>query len=85
MQLPFRHSGPDVTKKGKLSFPAGTTRAGARAYKEFMVEAGLLPDEEVEEVRQCFGPGCVLPARPGSKYCSDDDEACGMKLARAYV
>nr|XP_031548309.1 CXXC-type zinc finger protein 1 isoform X1 [Vicugna pacos] len=27
---------------------------------------------------QCLGPGCVRPAQPGSKYCSDD---CGMKLA----
>ncbi|XP_025048349.1 CXXC-type zinc finger protein 1 isoform X5 [Alligator sinensis] len=27
---------------------------------------------------QCLGPGCVQPARPGSKYCSDQ---CGMKLA----
>ncbi|XP_028265452.1 CXXC-type zinc finger protein 1a isoform X2 [Parambassis ranga] len=29
-------------------------------------------------VRQCLGPGCVEPARTGSKYCSED---CGMKLA----
>ncbi|XP_068388711.1 CXXC-type zinc finger protein 1-like [Eschrichtius robustus] len=29
-------------------------------------------------LRQCLGPGCVHPSRPGSKYCSDD---CGMKLA----
>uniref|UniRef100_A0A8W4FQ02 CXXC-type zinc finger protein 1 n=1 Tax=Sus scrofa TaxID=9823 RepID=A0A8W4FQ02_PIG len=29
-------------------------------------------------MRQCLGPGCVYPSRPGSKYCSDD---CGMKLA----
>uniref|UniRef100_A0A1D5QTZ8 CXXC-type zinc finger protein 1 n=1 Tax=Macaca mulatta TaxID=9544 RepID=A0A1D5QTZ8_MACMU len=27
---------------------------------------------------QCLGPGCVRPAQPSSKYCSDD---CGMKLA----
>ncbi|XP_059588981.1 CXXC-type zinc finger protein 1 [Alligator mississippiensis] len=27
---------------------------------------------------QCLGPGCVQPARPASKYCSDQ---CGMKLA----
>ncbi|KAI2586871.1 CXXC finger protein 1, partial [Homo sapiens] len=25
---------------------------------------------------QCLGPGCVRPAQPSSKYCSDD---CGMK------
>ncbi|XP_016521635.1 CXXC-type zinc finger protein 1a isoform X1 [Poecilia formosa] len=29
-------------------------------------------------LRQCLGPGCVEPARSGSKYCSED---CGMKLA----
>uniref|UniRef100_A0A3Q2C8M7 CXXC-type zinc finger protein 1 n=1 Tax=Cyprinodon variegatus TaxID=28743 RepID=A0A3Q2C8M7_CYPVA len=29
-------------------------------------------------MRQCLGPGCVEPARTGSKYCSED---CGMKLA----
>lgn len=31
-----------------------------------------------DEPRQCLGPGCIEPARGGSKYCS---EACGMKLA----
>ncbi|KAG8506585.1 CXXC-type zinc finger protein 1 [Galemys pyrenaicus] len=29
-------------------------------------------------LRQCLGPNCVYPTRPGSKYCSDD---CGMNLA----
>uniref|UniRef100_G3N863 CXXC-type domain-containing protein n=1 Tax=Gasterosteus aculeatus aculeatus TaxID=481459 RepID=G3N863_GASAC len=29
-------------------------------------------------MRQCLGPGCVVPTRTNSKYCSDD---CGMKLA----
>ncbi|KAM9752644.1 LOW QUALITY PROTEIN: CXXC-type zinc finger protein 1a [Menidia menidia] len=29
-------------------------------------------------LRQCLGPGCMAPARPASKYCSQD---CGMKLA----
>ncbi|TRY66540.1 hypothetical protein DNTS_015919 [Danionella cerebrum] len=28
--------------------------------------------------QQCLGPNCIEPARPGSKYCSED---CGMKLA----
>lgn len=31
--------------------------------------------------RQCYGPGCVEPARVGSKYCSDE---CGLKLAHKY-
>ncbi|XP_032474788.1 CXXC-type zinc finger protein 1-like [Phocoena sinus] len=34
--------------------------------------------EHPASLRQCLGPGCVHPTRPGSKYCSDD---CGMKLA----
>ncbi|XP_027623021.1 CXXC-type zinc finger protein 1-like [Tupaia chinensis] len=40
--------------------------------------------EDPVSLRQCLGPGCVYPARPGSKYCSDD---CGMKLAadRIYM
>lgn len=29
-------------------------------------------------LRQCYGPGCIYPARMGSKYCSD---TCGIKLA----
>lgn len=29
-------------------------------------------------LRQCLGPGCIEPARSGSKYCCED---CGMKLA----
>ena len=31
-----------------------------------------------DEPMQCYGPGCVDPARVNSKYCSDD---CGLKLA----
>ena len=38
-------------------------------------------DFEEEEPVQCFGPGCVEPARVNSKYCSD---ACGLKLATTY-
>ncbi|XP_025790004.1 CXXC-type zinc finger protein 1-like [Puma concolor] len=34
--------------------------------------------KDLTSLRQCLGPGCVYPTRPGSKYCSDD---CGMKLA----
>lgn len=32
--------------------------------------------------RQCFGPQCVKPCRPNSKYCSDE---CGLKLAEARI
>ena len=28
--------------------------------------------------QQCLGPGCVLAARPHSKYCSEE---CGIQLA----
>ena len=30
------------------------------------------------DLRQCFGPRCVKPARPQSNYCSDE---CGINLA----
>nr|CAE30421.1 novel protein similar to human and mouse CpG binding protein (CGBP) [Danio rerio] len=30
------------------------------------------------DTQQCLGPNCIEPARPNSKYCSED---CGMKLA----
>ncbi|XP_036161504.1 CXXC-type zinc finger protein 1-like [Myotis myotis] len=33
-------------------------------------------------LRQCLGPRCVNPNRPGSKYCSDD---CGMNLAAERI
>uniref|UniRef100_UPI00398E3E42 CXXC-type zinc finger protein 1-like n=1 Tax=Pristiophorus japonicus TaxID=55135 RepID=UPI00398E3E42 len=35
-------------------------------------------NKELTNLRQCLGPGCVLPARHSSKYCSDE---CGIKLA----
>ncbi|RZF37140.1 hypothetical protein LSTR_LSTR015330 [Laodelphax striatellus] len=35
-------------------------------------------DRPLEETKQCFGPGCVKPALPKSKYCSD---TCGIQLA----
>lgn len=34
--------------------------------------------KEGDALKQCYGPGCVYPALPNSKYCSDE---CGMKLA----
>lgn len=80
MQFSVRPSGASSDKNMKVTFPTGTTRSSAKAYKNFMIEAGLLDDEETEEIRQCFGPGCVLPAKPGSKYCSED---CGLKLNQA--
>ncbi|XP_063700146.1 CXXC-type zinc finger protein 1-like [Culicoides brevitarsis] len=33
-------------------------------------------------IRQCHGPGCIMNARPQSKYCSDD---CGMQLQTARI
>lgn len=35
-----------------------------------------------DELRQCYGPGCIEAARPHSKYCSDE---CGMKLAKSRI
>ncbi|EEB20258.1 cpg binding protein, putative [Pediculus humanus corporis] len=32
----------------------------------------------IDTPRQCYGPMCTKPSRPGSKYCSD---TCGLKLA----
>ncbi|XP_058055210.1 CXXC-type zinc finger protein 1 [Anopheles bellator] len=32
--------------------------------------------------RQCYGPGCIMTARPQSKYCSNE---CGMKLATTRI
>ena len=32
--------------------------------------------------KQCFGPQCVKPSRPNSKYCSEE---CGLKLAEARI
>ncbi|XP_016073867.1 PREDICTED: CXXC-type zinc finger protein 1-like [Miniopterus natalensis] len=47
-----------------------------RKYPEQMDAKDLAP------LRQCLGPGCVNPTRPGSKYCSDN---CGMKLAAERI
>lgn len=64
---------------------AGGTRASARAYKNFLKDAGVLPDSDDERKskksppKHCGGPGCIYQARPSSKYCSDE---CGMKLAQ---
>ncbi|XP_037676726.1 CXXC-type zinc finger protein 1-like [Choloepus didactylus] len=51
-------------------------------HKHKHMDAWKQPQQEdvkdPDLLQQCWGPGCVYPTRPGSKYCSDD---CGMKLA----
>ncbi|BFZ08427.1 hypothetical protein BsWGS_11466 [Bradybaena similaris] len=44
------------------------------------IDDALETDDDMP--RQCYGPGCVEPARIGSKYCSDE---CGMKLAKSRI
>uniref|UniRef100_A0A158R5M1 CXXC-type zinc finger protein 1 n=1 Tax=Syphacia muris TaxID=451379 RepID=A0A158R5M1_9BILA len=50
-------------------------KIASAAYFGFTQRNRRTPEEE----RQCFGPGCTLSARPGSKYCSD---TCGLNLAK---
>ncbi|EDS26515.1 CpG-binding protein [Culex quinquefasciatus] len=42
----------------------------------------ILLNPALEGDRQCYGPGCIMTARPQSKYCSD---TCGMKLATSRI
>ncbi|EAT36204.1 AAEL011688-PA [Aedes aegypti] len=42
----------------------------------------VLVNPALEGDRQCYGPGCIMTARPQSKYCSD---TCGMKLATTRI
>lgn len=42
----------------------------------------LVLNPALEGDRQCYGPGCIMTARPQSKYCSD---TCGMKLATSRI
>lgn len=40
------------------------------------------PKNETSVLKQCFGPHCVKPSRPNSKYCSEE---CGLKLASGRI
>uniref|UniRef100_A0A914E6M3 CXXC-type zinc finger protein 1 n=1 Tax=Acrobeloides nanus TaxID=290746 RepID=A0A914E6M3_9BILA len=52
----------------------------SQVYNETVnAKARKKPREPQSPLRQCLGPGCVEPARSGSKYCSD---ACGLELAK---
>ncbi|XP_062572423.1 CXXC-type zinc finger protein 1-like, partial [Saccostrea cucullata] len=68
-----KHSPDKKTKKAKenASFESKRKRSEIEEVRE----------SEIDEPKQCFGPGCIEAARPNSKYCSDD---CGLKLAKRY-
>ncbi|KAK2144497.1 hypothetical protein LSH36_751g01049 [Paralvinella palmiformis] len=65
-------------KEKKVKKTSGTHSRNKRKMEEDFEE--MLDDEQVP--RQCMGPGCIEPAREGSKYCSDE---CGMKLATQRI
>ncbi|GFR82294.1 CXXC-type zinc finger protein 1 [Elysia marginata] len=56
------------------------SRQKSRSRSHAEVDDALETDDDMP--RQCYGPACVEPARPGSKYCSDE---CGMKLAKSRI
>ena len=60
-----------------------TRRAPAAGRRRKRAE---LSDDEADLLesssRQCYGPQCVKPSRPGSRYCSDQ---CGLNLARNRI
>ncbi|XP_026947108.1 CXXC-type zinc finger protein 1-like [Sagmatias obliquidens] len=66
--------------------PALTTLVSQKEKQQKLMEKSEDPEQSGAEhpasLRQCLGPDCVHPTRPGSKYCSDD---CGMKLAAARI
>ncbi|KAG9462170.1 hypothetical protein GDO78_014781 [Eleutherodactylus coqui] len=47
-------------------------------HKDKAKHSERMENRDYSSLRQCLGPSCVQPARPSSKYCSED---CGMKLA----
>ena len=61
----------ELVKKRKPFRPA----RGRDSEDESDVEVDMTP-------RQCYGMDCVLTARPGSKYCSDQ---CGLSLASLRI
>lgn len=59
------------------------SKAAARAKKrKRSMTPEIIQNPALEGDRQCFGPGCIMTARPQSKYCSD---TCGMKLATSRI
>lgn len=89
----FEEQKPKITKKqavkGKNRTKGAAARSGdgpeSRKCKRKAEDSGgrrsrksKEQPEEKEGPKQCYGPGCTLSARRGSKYCSDQ---CGLKLA----
>ncbi|GFO20575.1 cxxc-type Zinc finger protein 1 [Plakobranchus ocellatus] len=68
----------EKAKKSPVKQMKSRQKSRSRGHTE--VDDALETDDEMP--RQCYGPACVEPARPGSKYCSDE---CGMKLARSRI
>lgn len=68
-----KHSPEKKTKKAKEN---------ASELKRKRSEIEEVRQSEIDEPRQCFGPGCIEPARSNSKYCSDE---CGLKLAKSRI
>ncbi|XP_059169731.1 CXXC-type zinc finger protein 1-like [Physella acuta] len=65
-------------KKSPEKPPKYRQKSSSRRRVE--VDDALETDDDAP--RQCYGPGCVEPAKTGSKYCSDE---CGMKLAKSRI
>uniref|UniRef100_A0A0B7AL79 CXXC-type zinc finger protein 1 n=1 Tax=Arion vulgaris TaxID=1028688 RepID=A0A0B7AL79_9EUPU len=66
------------SKKSPVKAPKSRQKSSSRRRVE--VDDAIDTDDGMP--RQCYGPGCVEPARIGSKYCSDE---CGMKLAKSRI
>ena len=62
-----------------MIFDYQKAKENASELKRKRFEVEDIREIENDEPQQCFGPGCIEPARPNSKYCSD---ACGLKLAK---
>ncbi|CAK7313288.1 CXXC-type zinc finger protein 1 [Vulpes lagopus] len=86
-ELPFLDPAPqkpvvNVKKMENLKKKVKWTKEKKEKQKQKLTEKRKCTEKtDVKNpvlLRQCLGPGCVYPTRPGSKYCSDD---CGMKLA----
>ncbi|KAI8781518.1 CXXC-type zinc finger protein 1 [Biomphalaria glabrata] len=75
-----------IKHKEKLKkSPEKTTMSRKWRQKSSSRRRGEVDDaleSDVDTPRQCYGPGCVEPAKIGSKYCSDE---CGMKLAKSRI
>jgi len=71
----------DKVKKTPTSEkPQKSRQKSSASRRRAEVEDAVETEDDMP--RQCYGPGCIEPARLGSKYCSDE---CGMKLAKSRI